>query len=513
MSDKTSDSSTLSADLPKLVSSTVLVFAGMLFGSFSKLFERILIGNWVTVEAYGEVSIGLALMNFAVSFAVLGFHQGVPRYIPRFEDARDMRGIWLSGLVIGCTLAVLTALLLWVNVDFIVANVFENADSSRLLALFLLCIPFIVGLKVTVSAIRGFENTLYRTYSQDLLYNGLRILVLLGLLMGGFGVFAAGYAYLASAVVAFFAAHLFLSRLMPLVGGVRTHARELVTFSTPLVVSTVITILLMETDTLMLGYFTNSTEVGLYGAAFPLAQGIPVVVGAFGYLYFPLASRLDESDDRTQIDTIYKLTTKWGFILMFPLFLTFVAFPDDLLTIVFRPEFARADLALAILATGFFVRGAFGRNGDTLSALGHPRYVLLANAVAYALNFALNLVLIPRFGFVGAAVTSALASLALNVVMNGVLRIKFGITPVSSWMVRTYLVLLGVLVPASIALSEVVTLSILTLPVFLLAVAFISIVLVALAGGFQPEDRIPLELIESALGVQIPLIRRFIPEH
>lgn len=499
-------------DLSKLLSSAVLVFGGMLFGSFSKLFERIIIANWVTVDAYGEVSIGLAVMNFTVGLALLGFNQGIPRYISRFDDERDIRGVWLSGLLIGGSLAVVIAAVILTNLGLIMNVMFESAESRQLLSVFVLCIPFIVGLRVGVGAIRGFENTIYRTYSRDLLYNGLRLIVLVGLLAAGFGVMAAGYAYLVAAVVAFVAAHALLHRLFSIVGGFTLHPRKLVVFSTPLVLSTIISVLLMETDTLMLGYFKDSAQVGLYAAAFPLARGIPVVVGAFGFLYFPLASRLDVDDERTEIDAVYKLTTKWGFIVMFPLFLTFLTFPDDVLAIVFGESYTEAGLALSILATGFFVRGAYGRNGDTLSALGHPRYVLFANVVAYVLNVVLNLVLIPIYGFVGAAITSAVASILLNTVMYGILRLKFGITPFSRWNVRTYAVLLTSMVPLAYLVSSVTSLTLITLPLFVAAAGLVTILVVTITGCLQPEDRIPIQLVESKLGVTVPLIRRFVPK-
>jgi hypothetical protein len=37
-------------------------------------------------------------------------------------------------------------------------------------------------------------------------------------------------------------------------------------------------------------------------------------------------------------------------------------------------------------------------------------------------------------------------------------------------------------------------------------------VVVILSGGLQAEDIIPIEYIESVLGVTIPYIRRFVPE-
>jgi O-antigen/teichoic acid export membrane protein len=499
------------SDISRLLSSSVIVFAGMLLGSVSKLIERIVIARWTSVDAYGEISIGLSILSFSVAIALLGFNQGIPRYVPRFESEADIRGVWISGLAIAGALAVVLAGAILLNLELLLGLVFENTESRQLLLLFVACIPFLVGLRIGVGMLRGFENTLYRTYSRDLLYNLLRLGALVALLQLGFDILAAGYAYLIATVVTFLAVHLLLNRLMSLTGDVTFHVRKLMAFSTPLVLSTLISVLLMQTDTIMLGFFRGSEEVGLYGAAFPLAQGIPVVLGAFGYLYYPLASRLDVNDEHAEIDSVYKLTTKWGFILMFPLFLTFLMFPEDVLSIVFRPRYSEASLALSILAFGFFTRGAFGRNGDTLSAVGYPRYVLYSSLAAYVLNLVLNLIFIPIYGFVGGAVTSAAASVMMNVIRYVILGVKFNISPFSKWTVRTYVVLPCLLIPAAFVLSQFVTLTVVTLPLFLVATAIVITVLVVVTGCLQPEDHIALQLVESKLGLQVPFVREYLP--
>ncbi len=497
--------------LTRLLSSAGVVTAGKLVGSLSTLGERVIVGRLLDPSAYGEVTIGLALLSFSTTLGLLGYSQGVPRYVSRFESDRDVRGVWVTGMLVAGGLTLAIAAVLYLNVGW-VTSTFLQTDATGMVALFVLALPFVVGMNVSVGAIRGFGNTMYKAYAQDLIYPLTRIALLAALLWVGFDVLAAGYAYLAGAALAFVVSLVLLNRLISLPGAYRTHVKEISAFSMPVVVSSFLATLLTRTDTLMLGYFWGSTEAGLYGAAYPLAGSMLIVISSFGFLYLPLASRLDAADEREEIDHIYKTTTKWIYVLTFPALLTFVVFPEDVVGIFFGQEYVSASIALVVLSVGFFSNAVGGRNRETISALGVTKYLLVTNGVAFGANVVLNLVLIPRYGFVGAAVASAVSYVGLNALACWVLWRGFDISPFSRWSTRTFVALPVALLPPAYLLSEFVSLTVVTLLPFLVVVGLLGIAVVAVTGSLQPEDAVVLSFVEDATGVRVPLIRRYLPE-
>jgi len=64
----------------------------------------------------------------------------------------------------------------------------------------------------------------------------------------------------------------------------------------------------------------------------------------------------------------------------------------------------------------------------------------------------------------------------------------------------------------TVLLSRWVTLNIVSLGVFLVGTGVLTLIVVSVTGCLQPEDRIPLELLEERLGVTLPYVRRFMPE-
>jgi O-antigen/teichoic acid export membrane protein len=499
------------AELPALFGSAALVFVGTLVGSGATLVERVVIGRALSVDAYGRVSVGLALLTLGSTVALVGLAQGVPRYMSRFDRPARLRGTWLVGLAAALGGGTVVGGALYLAAAPLADALLDGRDAA-LLRVFALAVPAVATLQTGVAGIRGMENTRYRTLSRDLCYPVVRIGALVALLAAGANALAAGYAYLLGAVVAAVVAHRLLARLLPLVGPVETDVPALVRFSLPLVVSSVLSMLLLQTDTVVLGYFRPSADVALYGAAYPLAYAIVLVLSAFGFVYLPMASRLDADGDHAALATVYATISKWVFVFTFPAFLAFVAFPADVLTVVFGARYAGGAPALAVLALGFTLNSLAGRNRQTMSALGHTAPLVPMTAGAFCLNLAANVALVPRYGPVGAAVASAGAYTALNLVVCGYLRARFGIDPFSRATLRTVVALPAVTVPAAFALSGHVSLTAATLPVFLVGAGGCSLAVVALAGGLAPADAALLDAVEERAGVTVPAVRRFVPD-
>ena len=68
--------------------------------------------------------------------------------------------------------------------------------------------------------------------------------------------------------------------------------KELFSFSLPLLFAGIAGLVMGWTDTLMLGYFSSSADVGIYTVAFPTAQLIRAIPGAFATIFFPVISEL-----------------------------------------------------------------------------------------------------------------------------------------------------------------------------------------------------------------------------
>ena len=498
-----------STDLSRLLSGTTVVLVANVVGSSAKLVERVILGRMLSPTAYGDVSVGLALLSFGSVIALGGFTESIPRFVPRFDQSALQRGIWLVGIVVTGGFTGVMLLAVYLLEPTLVERLFEGAYGRSLLWLFMLSIPAVVATRVTAAAIRGHGNAVFFELVEDLAYPIVRISLLVVLLLVGYTATAAGYAYLLAAVFTFLLAHVLLNRIVPLVGTVELRVRELLVFSLPLMVATTSIFLLHSIDTLMLGYYRSSRLVAVYNVSYPLAMSLATVLQSFGIFFLPLVSELDAADERTRIRSLYRVTTKWMYVTTFPVFLVFVAFPEDVIQMIFGSGYAGAGTVLIILSLGFFVRVVFGLNQETLMALGHTRHIMYANTIALLGNVALNITLIPAYGAVGAAIASALSFLYINLHLSVILWVSSEITPLSMSLIRTVLSTTVVLIPVAVLSSSAVALTLTTL-VGIAGTAVVATVLVVVAsGGLHPADEIILDHVEDTIGIRLPYVRRF----
>ena len=518
MSDKGATAESTTDDLSALLSSaTLMLFLGSL-GSVARLVEKIVMGRSLGPEAFGKVDITFAMMTIAATVALLGLREGIPRFMTRFDDPANVRGAWIIGSAIAAGLTGVVTLGLLLNAQRLAETLLDPSPPRALVILFAGTLPFFVGLELAVAGIRGCENTIYRTYVRDLLYNGLRLTLIVGLLSTGYGVIAMGYAYLVSTAVAFVVGLWLFNRLFPIVGPFETYTREIVVFSLPLVLSSIVSVLLSEIDTVMIGYSLPARQAGIYGAAWPLASGVSVIVSSFGFLFLPLMSRLDADGKRAEVNRMYKITTRWVFVIAFPAVLCLVVFARDYLAAVFGSEYTAGASALAVLVLGSFASASFGRCQATLSAFGYTRDIFVVNTIAAVLNIVLNAVLIngygpvPTLGINGAAAATAISTVSLNGLALAILWYKSGVNPFSWTTLRVFILLPLTLLPPALLLASQATLSLPGLISIVPTISIVSIAVLALSGSLQPEDEIPVELLEDTLGIRVPFIRRYIPD-
>lgn len=489
-------------DIASLFSSATLVFVGTAIGMGSKFVERIIIANFLSPELYGEVAVGIAIMTIGSVIGMAGFQQGIPRYMAQFEEKQDLRGIWLFGTLISGFVSLIIGATVFLFAGWLATSLFHREVSPAIIKIFGLVIPLLTSLRIAVSTIQGFENTIYRSISFDLMYPISRTGILVALLWTGVKILSVGLAYLAATSIALLTAYIFVGKLLNFRGAIKNHSRKLATFSAPLALATMSGLLLTRMDTVMVGAFRGSAEVGLYEAAFPLANALTIILGSFGFFYYPLASRLDSEEKHREVKDVYQVSAKWIFILTFPLFATLIVFPEDILALFFPDEYQAAATALIVLSFSFFVNATFGRNRETLSALGHSKLTMHINVATLLLNVALNLALIPQFGYNGAAFASLTSFIFFNVASIGFLYRQYEITPFSRHTVRTFVVVPTVFLPILYLVSQHID-PVVTHFVIIELLLYVNVVaIVWLTGCFQKEDKVFFDQVRYKISLK-----------
>jgi O-antigen/teichoic acid export membrane protein len=162
-------------------------------------------------------------------------------------------------------------------------------------------------------------------------------------------------------------------------------------------------------DVFILGIFVESTLIGIYQVSWTFASTLILVSLSIQNTLLPEMSYLGVEKDWEEVHHL--LTEALVFVEVFAIPGLFGAaiIGADLLTI-YRPVFAQGYEVLLLLIVARAVDAYARQLLNTLAAIDFPKYRFRANIVFVVVNTALNLVLIWKFGWLGAAIATAFSA-------------------------------------------------------------------------------------------------------
>jgi O-antigen/teichoic acid export membrane protein len=170
--------------------------------------------------------------------------------------------------------------------------------------------------------------------------------------------------------------------------------------------------LMIWIDRLVLGHFRPASEVGLYQAASQTTMLFEMILGSLSMTIAPMIVELHRRHAQHQVEELYRISTKWALYLTAPLFLLLAFAARDFVVVVFGAGYAAGWLPLTILLCGQLANVGTGAVGLLLLMTGRERGWLLLTLGGFSANLVLAIVLIPPFGIVGAAVSTAISTVA-----------------------------------------------------------------------------------------------------
>jgi O-antigen/teichoic acid export membrane protein len=456
-------------------------------------------------SAYGAYIFAWGVVEVANKLGIFGLDKGIMRAVATERARKDREAesrvlaTALRGVILTSALVTLGLLLLAEPLAYLKGEA-QFAPVLRMLAF--LTLPW-AGVMVLIYATMATGtmryNLLVRGVAEPLL-----LLIALGVAafmwregggvaLAGAHVFAAG-AVLVLALLAF--GRLFpLGRLKRRILWSRTD-RGLLQFSFPVALAELFNHAIYRVDVIMIGLLLKDPlQVANYGACIMLSSAISSIRYAFDPIVSPVVAEVTVSGDWARLGRNLKMMVRWVTILSLPLFLAMAVFGDSLLSF-WGETYREARFTLIILAGGHVVNAVLGLHQWPVVMSGRSRLDLFNNMLAFVVNLALNLVLIPVWGLPGAA----LATLVGNMVFRGLQVLQvWKIFRIHALSIKWFHVLVAAAAAAAagvtgrwvLASADVAGL------LWAAAAALAGYVLVLLVLGLAPEDRQVLQRIRS----------------
>lgn len=188
-------------------------------------------------------------------------------------------------------------------------------------------------------------------------------------------------------------------------------------------------------DTVMLSKFVADNEVGWYGVAYNLVFSLMIFMGGFSQAIVPSLSRVFVHDAE-EIKRWYQATVKFILLISLPIAVGGFLLAYPIFSFLYTDEFLPSALAFQILVwdVPLLMYAAFA--GDMTTITDQERAAARIYTINTVANVVINLILIPKFGMIGAALVTVLTDLISAIQFYLLFRQKLALPSIRSLAMR-----------------------------------------------------------------------------
>ncbi|MBI5031558.1 MAG: flippase [Chloroflexi bacterium] len=436
----------------KQIRGSSLLLVGRVLSMAVNLGVQVLIVNHLSKTDYGAFAYALSMVALGETIVTFGLDRAITRFVPIFDEQRDydkLFGTLLMVLSIVLSLGIATILLVYVFQGLIVERVIDDQLAATLLLILIALAPVQALDTLLTGMFAVFASPFAIFFRRYLLAPGLKLGIVVLLILGHKDVFFLAAGYLVASILGVATYLVILFRVLRDQGlfrrfdprTIRVPARDILAFTVPLLSSDLMYAVMNAVAVLMLGYFQSASDVAALRAVQPAAKLNEFVLASFGLLFTTSAARLFARNDREEINNLYWQNAIWIAVVSFPIFALSFSLAQPLTLAVYGERYADSATILALLSIGYYFSAALGQNGLTLKVYGKVRYVVAVNILAVLVNLGINLLLIPRYGALGAAIGTSGTLIAHNIFKQVGLRLGTGISLFESRYLKVYLII------------------------------------------------------------------------
>ncbi len=400
---------------------SLVYFAGTIFTAAAGYFFKIYLARRLGAESLGLYALGMTIIGFIAVFNSLGLPMAAARFVAAYCAKREysqlscfLRGS--LGLLTGTNVFLALVVVLagpWLAVRFYHAPKLSPYLWGFAAIMLLGVLNMFLG-----QVMAGYRDVARRTLITHFTGTPANIAMAVVLISLGFGLSGYIAAQIASALLVLCLLSASVWKMSPAEArsarpGVQIK-REVVAFSTVAYGIAGLQFVLSQTDKIVLGYYLDARQVGIYALAMALVGFVPIALDSVNQIFSPIISELHAAENHALLQQLYSTLTKWVMVLTIPLAITMIFFANNLMSI-FGPSFRSGAAVVMIGAAGQLFNCGVGSVGFLLLMSGHQSELMKIQAANAVLMVGLNIVLVPRFGVAGAALATTLTTITTNV--------------------------------------------------------------------------------------------------
>lgn len=178
---------------------------------------------------------------------------------------------------------------------------------------------------------------------------------------------------------------------------------RIIRYSVPLAATRGANVLDKHIDTILIGFFLNPLAVGFYTLGKQINAFLLGPARSLGFTISPTFGEQKARDELDRAARVYETALEHTLLLYVPAAAGVIVVAEPAVRIIFGEGWLGAVPVVQILSGFLLLQAVTNVTSDGIDYLGRARFRAIAKGVTSIGNFVLNVLLIPRFGVVGAA--------------------------------------------------------------------------------------------------------------
>lgn len=363
------------------------------------------------VEGNGKISFATSVVTYFTMFATLGLPTYGVRACAQVRDNKEKLSKTVQELLIISAITTVITYVVFFTTLFVIP---EFAARRELL--------IIMGLSIGLSTIgvQWFYNALEQ-YSY--ITTCAIIFKIIGLILMFFFVHEQGdyliyggiyvIASFGSYVLNFIRLRKFISFHKTGPYELRKHVKSTLVFFALAASSSIY----LNLDVIMLGFMKGDHEVGIYNAGVKVKTVLVTCVTSLGTVLLPRLSYYIQKDNKEEFQRIVVKAFKFVLIFGSAVMVYFMVYAREAILLLAGEAFLPAVIPMIILMPTVLLIGLSNITGiQVLTPTGEEKKVVYSVTVGALFDFALNLIVIPKLGATGAAISTLLAEMIVLII-------------------------------------------------------------------------------------------------
>jgi O-antigen/teichoic acid export membrane protein len=197
-----------------------------------------------------------------------------------------------------------------------------------------------------------------------------------------------------------------------------TRLRRFLAFSLPQIPAGILMWVINVSDRYFITHLIDLSHAGIYSASYSLGNLVSLFYYPISFVLLPSLSRFWENKQIPRVKNYLEYSNKLFLSLAIPATAGIYILSQPLLTIFTTNEYAVGSTLVLLISLGAILHGIYQINLFVIYLVEKTKWIPLMILAAAVINAGINIVLIPKVGIIGAAISTIAAYLILVVIVT-----------------------------------------------------------------------------------------------